>query len=200
MQNKFKFLILCGIFSPLIAYSSIALAILNMPHFSWIRNALSDLGVWRDSANIFNYGLMISAIIQLLFIFGLGIVYRRILIRIGLIFYAIATMFLFLIGFYPESVGRIHFYVSFLFFILTPLSLIVTSTFLIKEYREIKFGIITLLLAFSSYIPWLFPWKAMNISGIAIPELLSTIPISIWNIYNSILIIKSWNSIVRFKF
>ncbi len=192
-------LLLLGIISPITAYTSISLAIINAPWFSWRKNALSDLGVWGNSAIIFNSGLMISAITQIAFIVGLSLHYTKALSRAGSAVYLLASIMLFLIGLYPESAGKIHFYVSLLFFILTPTSLIVLSASLIKEYGFIRFGLATLLIAILSFSPWLIPWRSLDVRGVAIPELLSTIPVSAWNIYVALKLIVGSKFKIYFK-
>ncbi|MEE9152300.1 MAG: hypothetical protein V3U20_10790, partial [Thermoplasmata archaeon] len=64
---------ICGILSPLIAFTCIGLAILYSPWFSWTDNWLSDLGgfpgerpVWSAhglSSILFNTGLIIAGIL-----------------------------------------------------------------------------------------------------------------------------------------
>ncbi|MEM4733673.1 MAG: hypothetical protein QXD70_04005, partial [Candidatus Bathyarchaeia archaeon] len=48
---------ICGLLTPLMAFSCIFLAIYFAPEFSWTHNALSDLGVMPGvTAALFNYG------------------------------------------------------------------------------------------------------------------------------------------------
>jgi len=186
LNFNFKYLALCGIIAPLIAYTFIALAIMQMPQFSWTQNALSDLGVWKNSALTFNLGLMLAALIQITFAASLCRYFNKPLGRIGVIIYLISSIALLLIGVYPESAGRIHFYVALSFFTLAPIYLIFLAASLIKECGEFSFGIITIFLAILAILPWLLYLQVLNVSGVAIPELLSTIPASIWNITTAI--------------
>ncbi|MCS7385186.1 MAG: DUF998 domain-containing protein [archaeon GB-1867-005] len=183
---KLKYFAICGFIAPAIAYSSIALAIMQMPHFSWFKNALSDLGVWKSSAYIFNFGLILAGAIQIIFTFSLSNYFNGLIGVIGSTFYFASSTSLALIGVFPESAGRIHFYVSLSFFTLTPISLIFFAISLIKECREIKLGAATLILAVLAIFPWLIPWKTYGIHGVAIPELLSSISASIWNIHTAL--------------
>ena len=63
---------ICGIITPLIAYTFILLAINYYPPFSWTDNALSDLGVVKGITSVlFNSGLIIAGILTLVFATGL---------------------------------------------------------------------------------------------------------------------------------
>ncbi|MEM2555166.1 MAG: DUF998 domain-containing protein, partial [Nitrososphaerota archaeon] len=65
--NKNKLLLICGIISIIIAYSSIIFSIIISDWFSWKNNALSDLGAREPSAIIFNTGLILSGFFLILF-------------------------------------------------------------------------------------------------------------------------------------
>jgi hypothetical membrane protein len=81
--NKNKFLLLCGIFSIIIAYSSIIFSIIISNWFSWINNALSDLGAKEPSAIIFNSGLILSGFFLILFSLSLYNFFKGLLSKIG---------------------------------------------------------------------------------------------------------------------
>ncbi|RLF12221.1 MAG: hypothetical protein DRJ98_01290 [Thermoprotei archaeon] len=170
-MNNVRFIkaaLLCGIILPFFAFSSIALAIAASPWFNWGNNALSDLGVEGVSALIFNSGLIFSGLLGVVFSLGLLNLYRSAgLLRVGSVLLLLSSLLLSSIGLFPETAGRIHFYVSLGFFALTPISLIVIGIGLIWT-KFPKTGLTILLLSLSSGIPWLFPW-----SGLAIPETLA---------------------------
>ncbi len=169
---------LCGIIGPVIALTSISLAILYAPWFSWTKNALSDLGVYGISAVIFNFGLIICGIATA--IFGIGvkeILPKRILSRIGRITLTLDCIDLCAIGIFPETAGIIHFYVSVVFFVLLSISLILLGADGLREQPRRKEGIYMILSGILAGAVWLFPWE-----GVAIPEIIAALTISLWSI------------------
>ena len=58
----------CGILAPLVAFTSVSLSILSAPQFTLTNNALSNLGIIPGATSaIFNYGLITSGILGLIF-------------------------------------------------------------------------------------------------------------------------------------
>lgn len=173
-MSSLKILGIVGLLSLVVAYSSIALSISVSPWFSWVENALSDLGARQPSSVIFNLGLMLSAILALFFAIGLRRLHRGALGAIGVTLYALSTISLFMIGFFPETAGMIHYHVSVTFFVLVALTLMTFGVYnLISHPRSIVVGTALLLLSILAIVVWLFPWK-----GVAIPELISSLTIS----------------------
>jgi len=181
---KTKIFKIFGLLAPVIGYTSIALAIITSSSFSWTKNALSDLGVMENSAPIFNFGLMTSAICM--FVFGIGLlnIFKGLLGMVGIVFYLLSAIALFAIGLFPETTGIIHFYVSVVFFWSLPLALISLGYTLLKLYRK-TFGLITLIFGFFIIIVWSIPW-----SSAAIPEVLSSMLGAIWIVYMAVNILK----------
>lgn len=176
-----------GLLSLIIAYSSIALSISVSPWFNWVENALSDLGARPPSSPIFNLGLMLSSILALLFSIGLRRLYRGTSGAVGIALYALSTISLFMIGFFPENAGIIHYYVSVAFFVFVALTLIAFGIYnLISRPRSITMGIVLLVLSVLAIVVWLFPWK-----GVAIPELISSLTISTFVIISSVRILTT---------
>jgi hypothetical protein len=69
---------LFGIISPILAFILISLAISQASSwFSWTGNALSDLGVHKESAVLFNSGLIIGGILSIVFAFGVMRFYQN---------------------------------------------------------------------------------------------------------------------------
>ena len=92
-----------------------AAAVLLNPWFSFSRNAMSDLG---NPANtrlywVFNYTLIVAG---LLYTTYFAAVFRKVRPRTALLL-LVASIFLVLVGVYHEGFGRIHFYVSVLYFV-----------------------------------------------------------------------------------
>ncbi len=149
---------------PIVAlYSSIAIAVLISPWFSWVNNALSDLGhaTKSSAAPVFNLGLVLTG--ALIIIYSLN--YLR--------FHAKWTSYSFifmgfsmqLVGAFNETFNRLHFYVSVLLF----LSLLVCSLVYFAEKR-CYLALITPLAA----IVWVMYFQGIFFRGAALPEIMSS--------------------------
>jgi hypothetical membrane protein len=58
----------CGVLTSVVAFVFISLSIASAPEFSWMENALSDLGVMPGATSaLFNYGLIVSGILGFIF-------------------------------------------------------------------------------------------------------------------------------------
>jgi len=179
-----------GFLAPTIGYSFIALAIASAPNFSWTKNALSDLGVMKNSALFFNHGLMLSAIFMLIFGIGLMKNFKNFIGIFGSFFYSLSAIALFFIGLFPENFGLIHLYFSIAFFAFIPLALIFFGIYFIKNSKK-AFGLITLALGSFSILVWLIPWNSIaNITNLAIPEALSSMPGALWTFYTAYRLIE----------
>lgn len=181
----------CGVLTPFIAFTFISLSIASFPAFSWTDNALSDLGVQTGiTAFLFNYGLIISGIFAFVFASGLfKFLYEKLLGRIGALFFAIDTLALIAIGVFPENFGRIHYYVSVIFFALFPISvLIICAAFL--RTGKVKMSVFTLTVALVAAIVWILQFTVKFGSNVAIPETLSALSASVWVIVLGIQMIK----------
>ncbi|MEM0121743.1 MAG: DUF998 domain-containing protein [Nitrososphaerota archaeon] len=171
---RLKLIGIVGLLSLVVAYSSIALSISISPWFSWMENALSDLGARQPSNVIFNLGLMLSAVLAFFFLIGLRRLHKGALGTVGVTLYALSTISLFMIGFFPETAGIIHYYVSVTFFVFVALTLIIFGAYnLIYPPRSVVLGTALLLLSAIAIVVWLFPWR-----GVAIPELIASLTIS----------------------
>ena len=181
-MSNLKVFGIIGLLSLVVAYSSIALSISVSPWFSWVENALSDLGARCPSGPIFNLGLMSSSVLALVFAIGLKRLHRGVLGAVSVMLYILSTISLFMVGLFPETAGIIHYYVSVAFFVFVALTLIAFGICsLISHPRSITIGIMMLLLAVLATVVWLFPWK-----GVAIPELISSLTISTWVVISSV--------------
>ncbi len=181
----------CGLLSPILAFTFISLSIITFPEFSWTENALSDLGVKEGfTAVLFNYGLMIGGIFALVFALGMfKFLQEKLLGRIGGFLFILDTLALIAIGVFPENFGRIHYYVSVMFFAFFPISiLIVCVTFL--RMGEVKTGLFTFAVALVAAIVWIIQFTVKFGSNVAIPEMLSALSTSVWSIVLGIQMFK----------
>jgi hypothetical membrane protein len=172
---------LCGLVTPVIAISAILLAISYSPWFSWTENALSDLGV-HEAAAIFNFSLMTSGVLTLIFAIGLAQTLRQnIMGFVGALLLILTAISLFAIGFFPETAGRIHFYFSVSFFMFTVLSLIVIGVALFRESSGKTVGALSIFAGLFEAAVWVLFWN-LPIKGDAIPEMISSLTTSAWSI------------------
>jgi hypothetical membrane protein len=104
-----------GILAPIFAFTCIFIAIASYPQFSWTNNALSDLGVISGITGLlFNFGLYACGLLALVFaLFCLLSYFEKNLVgRIGVAFFAAATLALICIGVFNESFSPTHYLVS----------------------------------------------------------------------------------------
>ncbi|MCK4425054.1 DUF998 domain-containing protein, partial [Candidatus Bathyarchaeota archaeon] len=168
-----------GILAPFIAFAFILLAIAHSPRFSWTENALSDLGVQQGvTAVLFNSGLIIGGLLNLVFALGLFMVLRgKILGKIGSFILILDALALAAIGVFPENVKPLHLYASVAFFILFPTSFFFIGTALL-QMSQINLGLFTFSAAIGAVLVWVIPHGG----GVAVPETLAALSASTWSI------------------
>ena len=170
---------LCGVIGPLIMITFIFLAISYSPWFSWKENALSDLGVDGIAAILFNSSLIVGGLLFLIFAIGLRkILMNRKLGHAGTLILILASANLCAIGIFPETAGAIHFYVSVAFFVLLPISLFFIGAAMVQESSEKNWGLFAFLVGVVAVMVWIVPWRG----GLAIPEVLASLPTFVWSI------------------
>jgi hypothetical membrane protein len=173
----------CGIVTPIVAFTCITIAIANYPPFSWTDNALSDLGIQSGIvAPSFNAGLIAGGLLGLAFATGLfHYLQEGALGMFGALLFVVDTLALVAIGVFPENVKPNHYYASVAFFLLYPVSMfvIVVASFLAGRK---KLGLFTLAAALFAAATWIFHWLVGFGSNVAIPELLSALAASAWSV------------------
>ena len=178
-----KVLTYMGIVAAVLAWVIILASISLNPWFSMFNNALSDLG--NTHANyywLYNYGLVLTAALMLLFSFYLLLVSENKVEAMGSSFVTIASIFLALIGIFHEG-SYPHTFVSEWFFTQMDLAIVTWSIGLIVG-RRLNYGIPLLLLGLIAPIPALFiKWPST-----AILETYGIIIIDVWAIAATILI------------
>jgi hypothetical membrane protein len=169
---------LCGVVCPIVAVTSIWVAISYAPWFSWTGNSLSDLGgvagetpVWaaRGTASvIFSASLIIDGILTLLFATGL----RKsplLATRVGcwgVLLFILGACALCGIGLFPKTTGGLHAFFSLSFFFLVPLSMLLMGTATLKSGKVLGWLVVALgIIGLSPmFIPW--PWEGRAISNV----------------------------------
>ena len=182
-----KFALLCGVLSPIISLSFIALAIAYTPQFNWYTWALSDLGV-HQAALIFNSGLIIGGILAAIFAVGLVQIFRKqVLGFVGAFTLVLSSISLCAIGVFPESAGQIHSLVSYAFFVLLGISLLLIGAALIREPSQRYLGLFTILTVVAgSVAAWAVPHE-----GVAIPEMIGALAASVWAVVLSVTFLET---------
>ncbi|MCW4004620.1 MAG: DUF998 domain-containing protein [Candidatus Bathyarchaeota archaeon] len=173
-----------GLISPIVAFTSILIAIAFYPAFSWTNNALSDLGVVSGiTETTFNFGLYTSGLLGFGFaIFGLFTYFGKSIIgKIGTGAFAAATLALMAIGFFNESFTPTHYWVSVAFFTLVPIALfILTCAFYLN--RNHRMAVFTVAIGIAAALPWILQFAINYVPNVAIPEAVSALAVSVWTI------------------
>ncbi len=182
----------CGILTPALAFTCIFSAIATYPQFSWVNNALSDLGVVPGAtASLFNIGLVASGAFALVFSAGLfKYLSEDKAGRVGASLFAGASLALAAIGVFNESFTPTHFVVSVLFFVLMPVSLLVmTWAFALMEQTQM--ALFTFIVAAATAAPWILQLLFQYVPGVAIPEFVSALAGTTWELALSYKIIRA---------
>ena len=182
--------ILMATIAPLLALACIAAAILISPDFSWTSNALSDLGHYTRTdigpnpvvrAIIFNAGLAITGTVMVYYIVWLLRQLTDLPTKIGIIPYVIASVFLTAIGVFSENFSPTHYIVSVGFFFSFPWAMWFIGLSWLR-FRELWWSaLISLVLPFISIYLWwgtiagVMPW-----TGVALPEILTSLTAIMW--------------------
>ncbi len=194
MASRFDWLKIsgiCGIVTPVVAFTCILLAIAYSPLFSWTGNALSDLGVQSGLTPIlFNYGLAVSGVLAFVFAFGLfKFLKTSISGRVGAFFFVIAALALIAIGAFNENYSPTHWYVSLTFFVFSPLSMLLLLVAFLR-LKQLKTGAFTFLTAMVAAVPWVAYFAVQYVEGVAIPETVSALAVSAWAVVLGFKMIK----------
>lgn len=163
-----KYYALLAITGLLIAYAFIGVSIALAPWFSWYDNALSDLGnsVQSKVASIFNFGLLLASffvIVNTVMVFRKYVQYTSICLTTS-------AFLLQLVATFNEVYGFLHYTVSIMFFI----SIGITSIVYAAEKKS-YLSVIIFVMGLSS---WILYWMRIYSSGVAIPEIISSIAVS----------------------
>jgi hypothetical membrane protein len=182
---------ICGVFAPVLAFASIFLAIASYSQFSWLDNALSDLGVVPGPAAVlFNSGLIISGVLCFVFATGLFVfLSERAVGKVGALVLGAAALALVAIGVFPESVRPVHYLVSVMFFVLLPISLlIITGAF--WRMSQMLMTLFTLLVAIAAISPWILLFSVRYVAGVAVPEFVSALAGAVWAVILGYMMIR----------
>ena len=174
---------IAGILTPVLAFTFIGSAIVAYPQFSWVDNALSDLGVVPGiTSTLFNFGLFVSGFFSFNFAIGLyKFLNKHATGKIGAIIFILASLSLIGIGVTPENIRPFHYIFSVAFFSLVPISLLVIASYFLVM-RQKPLAAFTLLIAILAATPWVLFFQIQYVQGVAIPELLSALAGAVWSV------------------
>ncbi len=183
----------CGLAVPIVAFTCIGIAIISYAEFSWVNNALSDLGVVAGiTGPVFNSGLFTAGLLGFLFaVMGLFSYFKGSNVgRAGAMVFAVATIWLMAIGIFNESFRPIHYIVSVLFFVTLPIAFwVITAALYLR--RKVGLAVFTLVASFVAAAPWILYYTIHYVPNVAIPETISGLTGSIWVIIISIKMLKN---------
>ena len=165
---------MCGMFIPVVIFTSLGVSIASSPWFTWTQHALSDLGIQENTAALFNYGMIFGGILALIFSFGLMKVLSK---KLGAYVLALSSLALIGIGVFPETIFTLHFLTSASFFVLLAIALMIIGLTSRQNSFERIMGLFALLLVVVSIGSTVF---LFHFDGIAISEALSCFPAFIW--------------------
>ncbi len=185
-----------GFFAPFIALGAIALAISLSPGFDWFENALSDLGHYTRTdlgpykfvgALVFNFGLMITGLVMLLYTIWFFKWTKDTPTKIGIIPLIVSLCFLFAIGLFSEDVGAaiiaglsIHYWVSVGFFLTFPFAMWITGIVWLRYPHLRWFSVVSILVPFLSVFMWGDYLLGTSIWQQAIPEIVTALSAIVW--------------------
>lgn len=165
-----------GVISGVWSVISILIAISVSPWFSWVSNALSDLGV-SPAALIFNQGLIVSGFLALIFALShFKIVKSSLGGRVGNVFLVLAAVSLIGIGVFTEDFTPHHFIFSVLFFVFVLFAFLSYGAGFLFEMNCKWLGVYCIVFGVIGIIAWALPvWD-----GVAIPEAITAFPAALF--------------------
>ncbi len=158
-----------------VGWLTIIISVSINPWFSLARNALSDLGaVGRETAWVFNSGLMVAGIIAALYsIYLIGVARDKLEVLASTIFLA-SSIHLILTGAFPEGTYP-HLFASYWFFISAGIAVLLFGAALLAK-RDLSLGGSFILISVIGFTGAVFvPWPS-----IGSVEVFAIILLSIW--------------------
>jgi hypothetical membrane protein len=173
-MNKRNYALL-GVVAPLVATLFIATSIVLSPWFSWGNNALSDLGHSVDSAvaPLFNFGLLLCGFLLILYSFKCFKKYAKYTSYM----LVLAGLSLQLVAMFDEVYGSLHFLVSVLFF--------ASLGFASLSYGVEKRSVLAFAALAVSVASWILYGLDVYSAGVAVPETVSVVAVSLWVVLSS---------------
>ena len=194
---------LIGIASPIIGLLAVLVSIYFSPWFEWPTHALSDLGVAQEGRLIsqfaqegdtqiatwtFNGGMIVAGLLIAIFVYSTRkTITDNLMSKIAYSLIFIGGINLALVGVFPYSVSdTIHLIVALIYFIFTPIGLIMIGVE--RRTRDKNFaifsigsGIVSLVVIGGAVLGILgTPIGTIYPEGVAIPEFIEAIILGLW--------------------
>jgi len=179
--------IYAALLSPWIGIVGILIAIyLNSSWWALTDNAISDLGnikrPWVNHPYVLNTTLMIAGACITYFLIFLFMELKSKIAKAGAGIFILGAISLFLIGVFPEEASILgfepHYYVSWGFFFLGSLGMLIIGISALLERETRHFGVFTVLLYIMGWIIVELQFRIFK--GVAIPEFTGVIALSLW--------------------
>ncbi len=165
----------CGILVPFLSYGLITISVLINEGFSITGSALSDLGATHASYNnIFNFGLIISGLLLIVFLVAMLRMAESKVGQVGLVGFMIGSGCLVLTGVFPKGTAP-HWLVALLFFAFSIGGMIIFGLDQFLEFEHVWGVLVWSNLVFALIAAGLV--STLSPEGIAIYEIIGTIPI-----------------------
>ena len=194
---------LIGIASPIIGLLAVLVSIYFSPWFEWPIHALSDLGVEQEGRLIsqfaqegdtqiatwtFNGGMIVAGLLIAIFVYSTRkTITDNLMSKIAYSLIFIGGINLALVGVFPYSVSdTIHLIVALIYFIFTPIGLIMIGVE--RRTRDKNFaifsigsGIVSLVVIGGAVLGILgTPIGTIYPEGVAIPEFIEAVILGLW--------------------
>lgn len=168
-----------GFLAPLVAFSGIgAAAYINRSWWRITENAISDLGrVGLPSNWVLNVSLITTAALAIYYAIGLFTLLRNDVEKAGIAIFILGLAFLALIGLFPEGTSP-HFTVSWGFFVITSIGLLVTGLGMGLSERKglTAFTVIIFVLGWALGL-----WAKEHYHGVAVAEFIGAATFALWH-------------------
>ena len=167
-----------GIVGPLVGFAATLSATVLSPGFRWTGNALSDLGA-SGAANpwLFNWGLVASAALTILFSWALWRGATNGLQRLGTVTFAGTNAALALVGLFPTGTD-LHLPVAVAYFVLLTFTLWIHGSGWVLSGLARR-GLAAIWLGIAHVLLWI-GWIAAGAGGIAVPEIGGSLALYAW--------------------
>lgn len=170
---------LLGAGAVLIWICGIVGALLLAPWFSFLEHALSALGrAGRRSAPLFNGALVVSGLLGILFVAGLGRQTGNAISRLGIALFGVAATTVVFLGAFPTP-HPFHYPASVGFYLVLTFAIFVYGTG-IAVAGSVKVGVAWIWLGIVHTTAWIAWWALLDDQGIAGPEALGASIFSVW--------------------
>ncbi len=169
----------CGITSQIVGLTALLVTISNSPWFSWTENHISVLGVEGSATTLFNWGLILTGVLSLIFAIGLGkSLLSSQLGQWGRSSLVLGSVAMSAVGIFPRTIRLLHNLAGLAFLAFIVLALLLVGVAAVSA-SQLRWGLLSLTAGVLIVVFWLVPWPW---SGGAIPQSLFCLPWSLWTI------------------